>query len=314
MFRSRSHEVVKIMGHDVKQFKSLEGFLESGPQFVLQSYIILRGDKKGIEDFHSVDARKISSTSLTAPKRTIISDYFLGRLAILCITIILSFVSLAKTGYNVNVPDPDEKRKSQQNPQNVKRFWSTSLPFHFICVLFRVSCLAYFFAALSTWTVLIIVLTMIINFLILHYDAKVIPTMTLVLGVVSVFLPNGYLLFNFAGTFLVDMTYEGSWKFLLFHMLAVTSGFLICVSVIWAGEVSEWNFVEENIPTNSVLSQDEVKYGLNLILFLLGGLSLVLCLVHWKRSIAPLYDSPVEEMPMEDKEGDEENENEDNAE
>ena len=101
MFRSRSHEVVKIMGHDVKQFKSLEGFLESGPQFVLQSYIILRGDKKGIEDFHSVDARKISSTSLTAPKRTIISDYFLGRLAILCITIILSFVSLAKTGYNV---------------------------------------------------------------------------------------------------------------------------------------------------------------------------------------------------------------------
>ena len=308
MFRSRSHEVVKIMGHDVKQFKSLEGFLESGPQFVLQSYIILRGDKKGIEDFHSVDARKISPTSrITVPKRTIISNYFLGRLAILCITIILSFVSLAKTGYNVNVPDPDEKRKSQQNPQNVKRFWSTSLPFHFICVLFRVSCLAYFFAALSTWTVLIIVLTMIINFLILHYDAKVIPTMTLVLGVVSVFLPNGYLLFNFAGTFLVDMTYEGSWKFLLFHMLAVTSGFLICVSVIWAGEVSGWNFVEENIPTNSVLSQDEVKYGLNLILFLLGGLSLVLCLVHWKRSIAPLYDSPVEEMPMENKEEDEDN-------
>ena len=210
----------------------------------------------------------------------------------------------------MNVPDPDEKRKSQQNPQNVKRFWSTSLPFHFICVLFRVSCLAYFFAALSTWTVLIIVLTMIINFLILHYDAKVIPTMTLVLGVVSVFLPNGYLLFNFAGTFLVDMTYEGSWKFLLFHMLAVTSGFLICVSVIWAGEVSQWTFVEENIPTDSVLSQDEVKYGLNLILFFLGGLSLVLCLVHWKRSVAPLYDSPVEEIAMEAKEEIEENDEE----
>ena len=300
MFRSRTHEVVKIMGHDVKQFKSLEGFLESGPQFVLQSYIILRGDKKGIEDFHSVDARKICNDR--TPNRTVITRHFLGRLAILCITIILSFVSLAKTGYNVNVPDPDEKRKSQQNPQNVKRFWSTSLPFHFICVLFRVSCLAYFFAALSTWTVLIIVLTMIINFLILHYDAKVIPTMTLVLGVVSVFLPNGYLLFNFAGTFLVDMTYEGSWKFLLFHMLAVTSGFLICVSVIWAGEVSQWTFVEENIPIDSVLSQDEVKYGLNLILFFLGGLSLVLCLVHWKRSVAPLYDSPVEEIAMEAKE------------
>ena len=58
MCQRRSHQVVKIMGHDVKQFKSLEGFLESGPQFVLQSYIILRGDKKGIEDFDSVDASK----------------------------------------------------------------------------------------------------------------------------------------------------------------------------------------------------------------------------------------------------------------
>ena len=35
---------VKIMKHDVRQFKSLEGYLESGPQFVLQSYILLRGN------------------------------------------------------------------------------------------------------------------------------------------------------------------------------------------------------------------------------------------------------------------------------
>ena len=62
MCRSKSHQVVKVMGHDVKQFKSLEGFLESGPQFVLQSYIILRGDKKGFEDFQSVDAGKLNMT------------------------------------------------------------------------------------------------------------------------------------------------------------------------------------------------------------------------------------------------------------
>ena len=30
------------MVFDIKQFKSLEGFLESGPQFVLQAYILLR--------------------------------------------------------------------------------------------------------------------------------------------------------------------------------------------------------------------------------------------------------------------------------
>ena len=40
---------VKIMKHDVRQFKSLEGYLESGPQFVLQSYILLRGIKNNDE-------------------------------------------------------------------------------------------------------------------------------------------------------------------------------------------------------------------------------------------------------------------------
>ncbi len=55
MIKNRSHEVIKIMGHDVKQFKSLEGFLESGPQFVLQSYILLRGQKDGYRDFESVE-------------------------------------------------------------------------------------------------------------------------------------------------------------------------------------------------------------------------------------------------------------------
>ena len=49
MIINRSHEVIKIMGHDVKQFKSLEGFLESGPQFILQSYILLRGEKHCFE-------------------------------------------------------------------------------------------------------------------------------------------------------------------------------------------------------------------------------------------------------------------------
>ena len=65
LIHHRNHEVVRVMGQDVKQFKSLEGFLESGPQFVLQSYIILLGHKKGFEDFHSVDARKCFDTFRT---------------------------------------------------------------------------------------------------------------------------------------------------------------------------------------------------------------------------------------------------------
>lgn len=46
----KSRAVVSVMGHDVKQFKSLEGFLESGPQFVLQSYILLRGEDVDVDD------------------------------------------------------------------------------------------------------------------------------------------------------------------------------------------------------------------------------------------------------------------------
>ena len=211
------------------------------------------------------------------------------RLAILCITILLSFISLAKTGYNVNVPDPDENRKSKQTPSNVKRFWLTSLPFHFVCALFRVSCLAYFLANLSTWTTLIIIFTIIINMLILYFDAKASPTVTILLGVVSVFMPNGYLLHNFAASLPVNFSFEESRKFLGFHMLAVTAEFCIIVGIIWAGQALGWNFITENIPLDSVLNEDKVKYGFDVGLILLGALSLLLALTHWKRSIVPLY-------------------------
>ena len=180
----------------------------------------------------------------------------------MCITVILSFFSLAKTGYNVNVPDPDENRKSQQNKENVTRFWATSLPFHFVCVLFRVSSLAYFCANLSYWTVAIVLFTMVINILILHYDAKATPTITILLGTVSVFMPNGYLLYNFAAAFLVDFTFEGSKKFLGFHMLSVTALFEICIGVIWAGQVEAWDFVVRNVPEKSVLNDNDFKYDI----------------------------------------------------
>ena len=45
--KRRDKAAINFMNHDLKQFKSLEGFLESGPQFVLQSYIIMVGQKRG---------------------------------------------------------------------------------------------------------------------------------------------------------------------------------------------------------------------------------------------------------------------------
>ena len=49
MIVQRSRNPERAMVFDVKQFKSLEGFLESGPQFVLQSYILLRNQKQGLD-------------------------------------------------------------------------------------------------------------------------------------------------------------------------------------------------------------------------------------------------------------------------
>ena len=80
LIRRRDREPLKFMGHDLKQFKSLEGnyrdynhfsainhyltgFLESGPQFVLQSYILMIGQKRNTNiDFN--DIKKEDATRL----------------------------------------------------------------------------------------------------------------------------------------------------------------------------------------------------------------------------------------------------------
>ena len=54
MIVQRSRNAERVMVFDVKQFKSLEGFLESGPQFVLQAYILLRNPlEEGMIDFYT---------------------------------------------------------------------------------------------------------------------------------------------------------------------------------------------------------------------------------------------------------------------
>ena len=170
-------------------------------------------------------------------------------MAILCLTTLISFASLTKTGCNVNKPDPDENRKAPQIVTSSIRFLLTSVPFHFFMTLFRVSCLAYFFAFYWKWTFLIIGVTILINVGIL-WSCKCSPTITVLLGkvhtqrffnfqkkyqqicyyciiifknffsgTVSVFMPNGYLLYNFAATFLVDMTLDQTRRFFSWQIL-----------------------------------------------------------------------------------------------
>ena len=52
MIVQRSRAPERAMVFDVKQFKSLEGFLESGPQFVLQLYVLLHQElEEGMKSF-----------------------------------------------------------------------------------------------------------------------------------------------------------------------------------------------------------------------------------------------------------------------
>ena len=44
-----------------------------------------------------------------------------GRVFTLSVSVLLSFLSLAKTGYNVNKPDPDPDRKAAQTKDNARQ-------------------------------------------------------------------------------------------------------------------------------------------------------------------------------------------------
>ena len=120
LIKRRDREPLKFMGHDLKQFKSLEGFLESGPQFALQSYILLIGQKK--DDNINWDD---------------ISEDDAERLAILSFSVLMSFISLVKTAVNVNIPDPDPRRQTKQYKENVPCFKVSLWFFTLTTVLFR---------------------------------------------------------------------------------------------------------------------------------------------------------------------------------
>merc|ERR1719270_210725 len=160
LIRRRDRVPLKFMGHDLKQFKSLEGFLESGPQFALQSYILLIGQKKDT----NIDFNDITENDAE-------------RLAILCFSVLISFISLVKTAVNVNVPDPDERRQAKQYKQNVpsikmccvkiSSFKISLIVFTFLCVLFRLLSLSVFLVYLRAWTLILILTAFLSNIIVL---------------------------------------------------------------------------------------------------------------------------------------------------
>ena len=81
-------------------------------------------------------------------------------------------------------------------------------------------------------------------------------------------------------------------------MTLVTSLFLGCVVVIMAC-INKEDWLDNNIPDDSVLSDANVQYGLSGCLLFLGVMSVISCFYHWKRSIEPLYSIEEENQEME---------------
>ena len=72
MIVQRSRNAERVMVFDVKQFKSLEGFLESGPQFVLQAYILLRNPlEEGMFNFYT-------TSDITRVRKRIFDRFFIS--------------------------------------------------------------------------------------------------------------------------------------------------------------------------------------------------------------------------------------------
>jgi len=275
LVRRRDHEPLKFMGHDLKQFKSLEGFLESGPQFALQSYILMIGQKKDT----NIDFNNITEDDAE-------------RLAILCFSVLCSFLSLVKTAYQVNVPDPDPRRKAKQNKKNAPYFRVSLFFFKFFTVLFRILSLSFFLVYLRGWTMLLIATAFISNVVILFcVEASI--TIVIILAAISIFVPNGYLLYNFAGTIHVDLTRTQS------KILFLSSTFI--VNFIWfAGIIGVIVLAEVyKLPAEHAIKDEMTQYkfvmAMDIFLMVTGLLSSIMAIVHWYVNVEKLFEGPDEE-------------------
>jgi len=170
---------------------------------------------------------------------------------------------------------------------------------------FRLLSLAYFFVYLRQYTVIIIATAFISNAIVMHCIGASV-TVLFFLGSISIFVPNGYLLYNFAGTFPVDFTRHGSMALFLGSTLIVNLIWLLGVaSVQILGDPSVAMLPKEHIIGD--VDQNEFVMGMTIGLFFTGFLSSVMALIHWFVSIEKLFETPgparAESIPYIDEEG-----------
>ena len=103
-------------------------------------------------------------------------------------------------------------------------------------------------------------------------------------------MPNGYLLYNFAATFLVDLTFQQTKRFYMWHILLINLIYLVLILFTSKGVV-DLDFNSQFIPNNSILSQTFILNRIAISIGVSGILSFCFALLHWKKTIYFLYEN-----------------------
>jgi len=140
---------------------------------------------------------------------------------------------------------------------------------------------------------MLLVFTAFFSNVVILFCVEASVTIVIILGAISIFVPNGYLLYNFAGTIHVDLTRNESKIFFL------TSTFV--VNLIWfAGIIGVIVLAEVyRLPDEHAIEDQSTQYkfvmAMDIFLLIVGVLSSILALVHWYVSIEKLFEDPEEE-------------------
>ena len=101
-------------------------------------------------------------------------------------------------------------------------------------------------------------------------------------------MPNGYLLYNFAATFLVDMTQQQSKWFYSLELIIVNVLYFVLL-ILTPEEVANIENLGY-VPDKSVLSHHNVLISIVTTTVIVGVLALLFAFLHWKVSISPLFE------------------------
>merc|ERR1719193_929145 len=208
------------------------------------------------------------------------------RLLLLSASSFFSFISLVKTSYSVNIPDPDPRRTQLQCKENAKFYKLTLILFNFFCILYRIIGIAFFCVYIKKYTVILIITGFLVNLVALH-RAGASPTISIILGAISLFVPNGYILYNFAGTLVVDFTRNGS--MIVFLVSTIAPNIIWACGIVAVAIYTGTSGLSVDNFTRDPVTEYKFVVGMNISLGVVGIISTILGLIHWFLSVEKLF-------------------------